>query len=481
MRTLPAAVALLFAAGPALMAQDEYGRGGIEIEVFSGAFAPSTPSLQNSEEKFNLNASALGGARLGYIFPANLFLQFEVSYAPVNMTQLRGMADLNQLFYGAALGYNIQASPTVQWFLAGGAGLTSFDFGDQTETEATYQFGTGLRVFLTPSLAVRVDIRDRLTPNGISDVRRTLNPRLTQAQTQNATNGVEFGVGLSFFFAPNRDRDADGIPDRDDACPDTPAGAPTDARGCPTDRDGDGVADYADRCPDTPAGAGVDAEGCPTDADGDGVPDGLDRCPATRSGAMVGEDGCARDSDRDGVPNGLDRCPNTPSGFPVGADGCTLDSDGDRVPDDRDRCPGTRSGVRVTEDGCELGPAERELLDTGRTLLRGVGFEGRSATLTPASRLALDALGGALVRHPDWRIEIQGHTDAVGRAAANLRLSQARAQAVLDYLKGNFPGLDANRFVARGYGEAQPIASNRTRAGRQQNLRIEIVILGRGG
>src|SRR5205823_10664674 len=90
-------------------------------------------------------------------------------------------------------------------------------------------------------------------------------------------------LGLSVFTrsgaAPVEDQA--GVPDRRDACPDTPVGATVDAHGCPTDSDRDGVYDGLDQCPGTPAGARVNAKGCPADADGDGVLDGLDQCPGT--------------------------------------------------------------------------------------------------------------------------------------------------------------------------------------------------------
>src|SRR5439155_497410 len=72
-------------------------------------------------------------------------------------------------------------------------------------------------------------------------------------------------VGLSVFAGggPATDSDGDGVPDRRDACPNTPAGATVDARGCPSDSDGDGVPDGLDKCANTPHGTRVDAAGCP--------------------------------------------------------------------------------------------------------------------------------------------------------------------------------------------------------------------------
>lgn len=71
-----------------------------------------------------------------------------------------------------------------------------------------------------------------------------------------------------------------------------PAGAATDAQGCPLDSDGDGVPDYRDQCPGTAAGVSVNAAGCPVDSDNDGVPDNRDQCPNTPAGVEVNSLGC---------------------------------------------------------------------------------------------------------------------------------------------------------------------------------------------
>ncbi len=94
----------------------------------------------------------------------------------------------------------------------------------------------------------------------------------------------------------------------------------------PADSDGDGVNDDMDRCPNTPAGASVDSRGCTVvaDSDGDGVNDDMDRCPNTPAGASVDSRGCTvvADSDGDGVNDDMDRCPNTPAGAEVDSKGC---------------------------------------------------------------------------------------------------------------------------------------------------------------
>ena len=80
--------------------------------------------------------------------------------------------------------------------------------------------------------------------------------------------------------------------DSADQCPDTPAGAKVDDKGCELDGDGDGVVDSADQCPDTPAGAKVDDKGCELDSDSDGVIDTNDLCPDTAPGTRVDATGC---------------------------------------------------------------------------------------------------------------------------------------------------------------------------------------------
>ncbi|MCH7631988.1 MAG: thrombospondin type 3 repeat-containing protein, partial [Planctomycetes bacterium] len=139
------------------------------------------------------------------------------------------------------------------------------------------------------------------------------------------------------------DRDDDGVPDENDACPNTPTGAQVDDNGCPIgdpnadDTDGDGVGDDIDQCEDTAADAEVDANGCSPnqrDGDGDGVTDDLDQCPDTPEGQTdaVNADGCAPseiDTDGDGVSDDLDNCADTPPRTTVAADGCPDDSPGD--------------------------------------------------------------------------------------------------------------------------------------------------------
>ncbi len=165
-----------------------------------------------------------------------------------------------------------------------------------------------------------------------------------------------------------RDRDRDGVPDRGDACPDTPEDRDgwRDRDGCPdADNDGDGVPDALDGAPDRSEDRDgwEDEDGIPDpDNDGDAIPDALDACPNAaedRDGDRDG-DGCPEqriDSDGDGVADDQDRCPTLAEdsdGFEDG-DGCPdPDNDLDGIDDARDRCPGEAEdydGVS-DDDGC---------------------------------------------------------------------------------------------------------------------------------
>jgi outer membrane protein OmpA-like peptidoglycan-associated protein len=130
---------------------------------------------------------------------------------------------------------------------------------------------------------------------------------------------------------------------------------------------------------------------------------------------------------------------------------------------------------------------ERELRDLrARQTQRGlevtlgdVLFETDKATLKPGAALTLDKLVDVLRQDPSEKVVIEGHTDSRGSAEYNRQLSDERANAVRDYLVAH--GIAADRIAANGYGEAYPVASNDTAAGRQQNRRVEVVIMNRGG
>lgn len=116
------------------------------------------------------------------------------------------------------------------------------------------------------------------------------------------------------------------------------------------------------------------------------------------------------------------------------------------------------------------------LLTLGDTVtLNNIHFFTASADLYEASKAGLDRLAEALQRHPKLRLEVGGHTDAVGKDEDNMILSERRAKAVYDYLIER--GVDAERLTYRGYGETRPIATNDTPEGRAKNRRTTLTPL----
>lgn len=109
-------------------------------------------------------------------------------------------------------------------------------------------------------------------------------------------------------------------------------------------------------------------------------------------------------------------------------------------------------------------------------VLDDCNFETGKATLQPESYSVLDELVAYLVRKDDEKIELGGHTDNVGSAASNLKLSLDRANTVRAYLLTK--GIDSDRVTAKGYGMSEPIADNKSEEGRALNRRTEVKILG---
>jgi OmpA-OmpF porin, OOP family len=114
------------------------------------------------------------------------------------------------------------------------------------------------------------------------------------------------------------------------------------------------------------------------------------------------------------------------------------------------------------------------LNSAGKVALHNILFDTGRASIRPESAAALAPVGELLKSDPALRLEIQGHTDNVGAAAANLRLSQDRAAAVKTYLVQTF-GVAADRLTTAGFGDTRPVADNAADAGRTQNRRVELV------
>ena len=199
---------------------------------------------------------------------------------------------------------------------------------------------------------------------------------------------------------------------------------------------------------------GVTPTDAPLDSDGDGVTDDRDKCPGTAPGIAVDAVGCPPYQPK---PKAVPAPAPPPEPAPV-VDG---DDDGDGVPNSRDRCPNTPKGVTVDENGCAI------------KFTLYLEFDFDKAEIRPEYAGKLGEAADFIGKYPDAKFLLSGHTDSIGTESYNVELSKRRATAVLDYLVANF-SIDKARLLARGYGEAVPVADNGSEEGRQKNRRVEI-------
>jgi OOP family OmpA-OmpF porin len=158
----------------------------------------------------------------------------------------------------------------------------------------------------------------------------------------------------------------------------------------------------------------------------------------------------------------------------------TTDSDGDGVPDFYDKCPNTPAGTKVDGSGCPLPVAKdvkvyvtEEDRKVVKEAIKNLEFDFGKATIRAHSYPSLNRVADLLVAK-NFSLKLAGHTDNVGSNDANLKLSKARAESIRSFLVSK--GVNASRIEATGYGETQPIASNKTARGRQQNRRVEFTL-----
>ncbi|WP_396195088.1 OmpA family protein [Flavobacterium sp.] len=267
-------------------------------------------------------------------------------------------------------------------------------------------------------------------------------------------------AGLTFKFGGS-DKDGDGIYDKDDACPEE-AGL-KQFNGCP-DTDGDGIENSKDSCPDVAGPA--EFNGCP-DTDADGVADNVDACPEVAGLKVFG--GCP-DTDGDGIQDKEDKCKDVKG--PKENGGCPWpDRDGDNVLDKDDRCPDVAG--TVANNGCPEVTEEaiKRLNDYAKTIL----FDSGKASFQQQTYPVLQAITAILKEYPNSNFSIEGHTDSDGKDDANQTLSENRAAAVKNYLVEN--GIAASRLTSAGFGESKPIDTNKTKAGKANNRRVEVKLV----
>ncbi len=345
-------------------------------------------------------------------------------------------------------------------------GALALPQGDGSDLDFLGNAGPGILIPIGDTLAFRSDLRWMMS--------------LGNENWENhgdAFMSWELTGGIALIIGGTKDTDKDGIADEDDQCIDEAEDMDQfqDEDGCPeADNDEDGIVDADDAtCPNDAEDLDgfEDQDGCPDpDNDNDGILDADDACPMNTGHESA--KGCP-DKDGDSLVDGKDECPNEAG--PEASFGCP-DGDGDRVPDYRDTCPEEAAQADIDplrNNGC---PAVVYYAEDQLVIEEQVNFASGRATIQQSSNRLLDNVATALKLAPDvTKVEVGGHTDSSGDDAKNLKLSQDRAQAVVDRLVKH--GVEAERLIAKGYGETKPIGDNETKEGKEANRRVEFIIL----
>lgn len=347
-------------------------------------------------------------------------------------------------------------------FLPLGLGL-QFALGDQTALE----FSGGFNYAFSDRLESHVaDMKDAFwsvtagltfsteNPDGDPDRDGLTNhieneigtfPKFPDSDGDNLNDGAEFNIHKTDPM--NEDSDADSLNDGLEVS--TLKTNPLNA-----DSDADGLTDFAE----------VEAyktNPLKADTDNDGLTD-ADEIQKHKTSPLK------PDTDADGLTDYAEISE-------TGTNPLKADTDDDQIMDGKDKCPlkpETRNNYE-DEDGCPDKKPEVVFEKKAPIVLTGVTFKTGSASLTDSAKETLAKVVRTLKDYSDISLEIQGHTDNVGRRSFNLKLSQKRANSVKDYLISQ--GIEADRLTAKGYGPDVPVASNATKAGRQQNRRISFV------
>lgn len=438
----------------AVQAQDENNPWAIGIGVNAVDFFPTGEDAPNGEfgaDFFNVSdhwnilpsVSRLSVAR--YI-GGGFVLEAAGSVNQIDKYGDRAVDDLTYYAVDGSLNYSLRALLNDGWFdpfLGVGGGYTWI--GDQgaedleNASNATANGTVGFNFWFSDNIALN------------------LQSTFKYAFEDAAPKHFQHAAGIKIIFG-GKDTDDDGIYDKDDECPET-AGL-LEFNGCP-DTDGDGIEDRQDACPNE---AGLaQFGGCP-DTDGDGVADPQDQCPTVAG--LPALNGCP-DADGDGIRDDQDECPNEAG--PAENNGCPFeDRDNDGVLDKDDQCPDVAG--TVANNGCPEVTAVviAELNEYSKTVL----FDLNKATIREESQEALNNIAEIMKEFPTTVFHIGGHTDSSGSDQYNLQLSDERAASVREYLVSQ--GIPASRLTSEGYGETNPIATNNTAAGRQENRRVEI-------
>lgn len=380
----------------------------------------------------------------------------------VSLSYYNGLADHVDFTAGLGATYTkypfsvpsgVAASTTEKFLLEASAGINVKLMTDNYFINPYFHIGIGASMYKGTYFAAYMPTALGLQFNlgGGSFLHTTFNYNYKVSSL--AVNNLSYSIG---FSAPLKD---EVKPPVVVAPPPPPAPAPE------KDTDGDGIVDSKDKCPEVAGAAKYD--GCPVpDTDGDGINDDNDKCPTVKG--LPKYNGCPiPDRDKDGINDDEDKCPDVPG--VARYQGCPVpDRDKDGINDEEDKCPDV-PGVREN-NGCPL--VKEEVVKKVNTSAKNIFFQTGKATLLPKSFKALNDVVAVLNEDANLKLDIEGHTDITGGDKINIPLSKARAQAVYDYMVSK--GISASRLSSEGFGSSQPIADNKTAAGRALNRRTNM-------
>ena len=329
-------------------------------------------------------------------------------------------------------------------YLFAGYGLSNYGEGDVSfgslNTSYGPSFGAGINFQLSKNIALNTGLSYK------------------SLDEKNAYSNLQHVVGIKFNFGKG-DSDGDGVPDKNDYCPDLPG--LIEFNGCP-DSDGDGIKDEDDQCPNLPGS--ISMGGCP-DSDGDGVSDPNDPCP--NSSGLNGQP--CPDTDGDGVTDDLDNCPNEFGSESNG--GCKLpDLDNDGIPNINDNCPNEAGDKDF--GGCPKLPISLSIFLNNNSEIF-FGFD--SFIINEDQKIKLLNLSELLKEYQHIKIYIDGYTSFEGELDYNMILSKSRSKSVKESLISK--GINYDRLETRAYGETSPKYPNSPTSERKKNRRVKISII----
>lgn len=395
------------------------------------------------------------GVRGGYNFTERFGAEAVFDYVNTEGTHSSRNHDVYN--YHADLLYHfLPSAKAVPFLMAGYGGITVNPDHGGSYSEGAFNYGLGLKYALSDKMELRGEIRHIM---------------FKRSET---VDNLEYGIGLGFLFGGVKPVVAAAPP------PEPPkpqpvtvlkptaslsvspatvqaGGSATLSWGCQNSTSADilpviGTVQLQGTSSVTPAAATSYTLVC-KGAGGEAT--------STANVAVTQSAPIIKDSDNDGVLDNLDKCPGTPAGVKVDKDGCPIDSDRDGVADYLDKCPTTPAGLPVDKEGCHP-----ETL----TIALDVEFDTAKADIKKKYHAEIGRVADFLTKYPTVTGIIEGHTDNIGSAEMNRKLSQRRADSVMNYLVENYK-IDKSRLTATGYGFDKPLADNKTAEGRQKNRR----------